>query len=354
MKKSIPVILALLLTATLANAAELPYIYKGVRPMGMGGAFTAVSDDANALFYNPAGLASISGMSASILPLQVEIGEKGYDMVSDASDTDFDNETETAAYLRDYVGERAHVAVNIFPYYSMPRLAVGLIGTTRMDLEVRDRQFPKVNTHAITDLGLGAGYAHPFLDDSLLVGGSLKYINRHSLSQEYTVTDITSDDFDDLVDDDLVDGDGVLLDLGIIYKFDEVDVPGLSLGLSVNNLIGNDLGDAEDLDDHVDLGIAYTHEFWILKATYAFDYMDLFSQIDDEDDYAKRLRLGAEFAFPKVLTLRAGIYQGYLTAGLSLDAKYARLDLLTYAEEIGAYAGQRTDRRYALNLVVGL
>ena len=28
----------------------------GVRPMGMGGAFTAVSDDPNAAYYNPAGL----------------------------------------------------------------------------------------------------------------------------------------------------------------------------------------------------------------------------------------------------------------------------------------------------------
>ena len=28
----------------------------GARPQGLGGAFTAISDDANALFYNPAGI----------------------------------------------------------------------------------------------------------------------------------------------------------------------------------------------------------------------------------------------------------------------------------------------------------
>ncbi|MFQ6089827.1 MAG: hypothetical protein ACE5LD_00090 [Candidatus Bipolaricaulia bacterium] len=33
----------------------------GARPLGMGGAFTALADDENALFYNPAGLASLGG-----------------------------------------------------------------------------------------------------------------------------------------------------------------------------------------------------------------------------------------------------------------------------------------------------
>ena len=33
----------------------------GARALGMGGAFVAVADDANALYYNPAGLALIEG-----------------------------------------------------------------------------------------------------------------------------------------------------------------------------------------------------------------------------------------------------------------------------------------------------
>lgn len=56
MKKILLTIVAsLLFTATL-YAQEYDMIYRGPRPMGMGGAFTAVSDDENAIFYNPAGL----------------------------------------------------------------------------------------------------------------------------------------------------------------------------------------------------------------------------------------------------------------------------------------------------------
>lgn len=353
MKRVVFFILACIIVSAAANAAQYPYIYKGQRPMGMGGAFVAVSDDANALFYNPAGLAAITQTSAAIFPLEIEVGEKGYKMYDDASDVDFDNETQTAAFLRDYVGERAHLGVNLFSSYSMPRFALGLIGTSRVDLEVRDRQYPRLTAKGVYDLGAGAGYGMPFFDDTLLAGFSLKYINRHSLDKVYTIKDIVEDDFNDLVKDDLEDGGGVLLDMGIIYKFDEMGMPGFKAGVSVNNLIGHKLGDARDVDEHVDMGVAYDYTFWIVKSTFAMDYIDVFSNLEQDDDFAKKIRLGAEFRFPKFLTLRAGLYQGYLTSGVSLDAKYARLDLTTYAEEIGAYAGQRADRRYCLMFVLG-
>ena len=39
----------------------------GVRPMGMGGAFTAVSDDPNAAYYNPAGLMKVPYPGISLM-----------------------------------------------------------------------------------------------------------------------------------------------------------------------------------------------------------------------------------------------------------------------------------------------
>ena len=41
-------------------AREYPFLYRGVRPLAMGGAFTAVADDEHAMIFNPAGLADIS------------------------------------------------------------------------------------------------------------------------------------------------------------------------------------------------------------------------------------------------------------------------------------------------------
>jgi hypothetical protein len=349
---SVSVIILCCLTA-LGHAAEYPYIYKGMRPMGMGGAFVALSNDSNALFYNPAGLAAIGAVRAPIFPLEVEVTENTYGIYKDAVDVDFDSEQETAQFLRDNVGELAHLNISVVPSYSMPRFAFCVFGTARIDTEAHDLQYPRLEVQVINDYGLGAGYAHPLLGESLFIGASLKYVFRQSLTQEYTVTDIVESDFDERVKDDLLDGNGALLDLGVIYKLTILGLANTRVGLSANNLIGSKLGDAQDMDDHVDIGIAQDLDLKATKLTLALDYVDLFSQIGEDNDPAKRIRFGAEIELLKFLELRAGIYQGYFTAGLGLDGKVVRLDLVTYAEEIGTYAGQRADRRYSLRLVGG-
>lgn len=352
MTRTILCALLIVLCSSIASAAEYPYIYKGLRPMGMGGAFVAVSNDANALFYNPAGLASISSIRTTI-PLELEISDYSYDIYQDAVDTDFNSEEETAMFLRDHVGELAHFGLSVVPSYSMPRFAFCAYGIGRTNMEAHDMQYPKLAVEAVGDLGLGAGYAHPFLDDSLLVGASLKFDMRQSLSQVYTVTDIADSDFSDRFEDDLVDGTGFLLDLGVIYKLTLLGLADTRFGISANNLIGGKLGDAVDLDDHVDIGIAQDLDLKATKLTLAADYIDIFSQIEGDNDTAKRIRLGAELELLKFLELRAGLYQGYFTAGLGLDGKFVRLDLMTYAEEVGVYAGQKENRRYVMRLVGG-
>jgi hypothetical protein len=353
MKKTLSFLILMALCAGSAFGEEYPYIYKGMRPMGMGGAFVAVSDDANALFYNPAGLARADRARLSVLPLEVEVGDNTLDMYEDSTDVDFDDPSETAEFLRSHVGDRAHLGVNMFPYFSMPRFAFGIFGTARADFEAQDMAYPKLYTNVVSDAGAGIGYARPFLDDSLSLGASLKFDHRESLSKVYTVMDITTDDFGDTIEDDLEKGSGVLLDLGAIYSLKKFGFDDVRVGACANNLIGGSLGDASDLDPHVDLGVAVEKNLWITKATFALDYVDVFSQLSGDNDLAKRIRMGVECRFPVLLTLRVGLYQGYFTGGVNMDAKFFQLDALTYSEEIGAYAGQRADRRYSVRILLG-
>ena len=42
-----------------------------------------------------------------------------------------------------------------------------------------------------------------------------------------------------------------------------------------------------------------------------------------------------------------------MTSGIGLATKNVQVDLLTYAEEVGTYSGQRDDRRYIVRLGIG-
>ncbi len=342
-----------ILFSSMLFADEYNYIYRGTRPMGMGGAFVAVSNDQNALFYNPAGLSNVPDRRLVLFSVEAELGQGAYDAYTDILDVDTDNELEVAEFLRDYIGEFSHASAAVFPYYIRPHFAFGIFGSAKTNFIARNYQYPSIVVDSTSDTGAALGYAHAFFDEALSIGASLKYVVRKSLTEEYTVPDITSDNFDDMVDDDVQDGSGILLDIGFIYRFENVAIGqkhfNFQVGLSANNLIGPDMGDARDLEEHVDIGLAAYVDSWV----FALDYFDVAGMIDDDDDPGKRLRIGAEYDFENLFTARGGFYQGYITLGLEIDARYVQVDLLTYAEEVGTYAGQHSDRRYVLGLKFG-
>ncbi|MDR3113610.1 MAG: hypothetical protein LBU09_04465, partial [Endomicrobium sp.] len=76
-------------SSVFAAVKDAPIMIKGIRPMGMGGAFTAVSDDENAVFYNPAGIAQrkswllqIFNINASVNHNTLEAGQDLADVLS--------------------------------------------------------------------------------------------------------------------------------------------------------------------------------------------------------------------------------------------------------------------------------
>ncbi len=327
---------------------------QGSQAPGNGGAFVALSDDANALFYNPAGLADIREPRASLLSMEVESNRMTYNMFQDAADCDFDDEAQTTSFLNKYMGDYGHAAVSSFPFYARPRFAFGLIGTVKTSLQVKNPQYPRLIVDGVEDAGVCAGYAFSLLDGSVLLGASAKYIMRRSVYGEYTLPDITSGDFEDRVEDAIQDGTGALVDVGVIYKVGSYrvgDMPSsFQIGLSASNLVGSEMGDARDLSEHVDLGMATRMGEHL---TIAVDYVDIFTQMETDDDVGKRLHLGFEYRFTDALSLRAGLNQGYLTYGVGYEKKNIQVDLLSYAEEIGSYAGQTDSRRYLFRVGVG-
>jgi hypothetical protein len=350
-------LLVLALAIAPASAKVYPSFYRGVRPLGMGDAFTAVVDDENALFYNPAGLSKIDTLSFAVVNPLLEASADSIDLAYDADDTDTDDTAEVVELMRDYLGEHQHLRGGIFPHVGFNiagyGVMVGVLAQATLDAEIRNPTWPEADMDYVYDRGLvaGVGGRIPFLD--LRLGATLKYISRSSLNEVYTATDIASDDFEDEFDDDMKEGSAVALDLGVIYQLPWIEWVDTDVGFTIQHLPEMQFGDAQNQETQANIGVAAKKGFGGFTVVGALDYVDLTHAIGEDRDIPKRLHMGVELQLPLILSLRLGLNQGYLTYGFSADLWALKLDFAGYTEEAGAYAGQRDDRRYVGQISLG-
>ena len=355
MKRIAVLLFVFLFAAPLVHAKEYPSLFRGIRPLGMGGAFTAVANDENALFYNPAGLSGQSLRIGIFNPL-VEVGEDSVELYQDTEDTDLDDAGEVVELLRDHMGEVQHVRAALNPYgiWSVAGVGIGVagLGQTTFDTEIHNPIWPDLETRVIVDYGALGGVGLKLPITGLQLGATVKFINRESLIETYTAADIAAEGFEDDIEDDIESGSGVGADIGIIYTFG-IPFGDLSCGAVVQNIPEMEMSDAEDIKTQVNAGVAVQPDFKVVSAIFALDYMDIGDNVGEEDDLSKRLHLGAEVELLDWVAVRAGLNQGYWTAGVTLDLWIFRFDVASYAEEVGAHSGQREDRRYLAQISIG-
>lgn len=80
----------------------------------------------------------------------------------------------------------------------------------------------------------------------------------------------------------------------------------------------------------------------------AFDYSHLNYSWNTEQ-LPKHVHLGANLDLP-LFSFQLGMNQTSLTLGTSFDIGVIKVAFATYGEELGSYAGQKTDRRYLLSV----
>jgi len=335
-------------------------LYEGIRPLGMGNAFTAVANDENAAFYNPAGLSAISSLKLGLLNPRFEVASDSIDFINDAGDTDFDETAEVADLLRQYTGKPQHLSIGLFPHIghniSDAGVLFGMLSRGAVDIEIRNPIWPESYVNMNADIGpvIGAGMKMPALE-GLHVGMALKYLYRKSLNEMYTPAQIAADDFEDIVDEDIKSGSGFSVDIGAIYEMPDLIsfVDNTRFGLAGLNIPDMSMGDAARIKHQFNAGMAVEKTLlpWCTVVG-AFDFHDFTYSAIDESQLSRRIHMGAEVQFP-VVSLRTGINDGYVSAGGTLDLKVFRLDLATYTKERGAYAGQKNDRRYIAQIFLG-
>ena len=123
-----------------ASFNDYPFLYKGMRSLGMGSAYTAVGRDAEALFYNPATLYDM-GFQLHIIDPIGEFDSGVTDIAKDVLDAmDLATEQERSDALFDIIeknqGEPLHFRIAFFPHAAVKNIAVGVLGQGRADIKL--------------------------------------------------------------------------------------------------------------------------------------------------------------------------------------------------------------------------
>lgn len=239
-----------------AEAFDFLRLDANARAVGMGGAYTALATDSNALLYNPAGLARVRVSEATFMHNQHAQGV---------------SQQYIGAALKNGFG----LQFNYATLGDVPRTTLSDPGGTGSRLNV-------------SDTSLGAGYGRELTRD-LSVGAGAKYFTE-SLG-ELSVS-------------------GYALDVGGLYRMP--DVKGLTFGASLLNLgpAVRFASAAEKLPTTLRVGTAYEKKLPHNDVTVAFD---LTKSVLDK----VRLGFGAETLINEQFAVRAG-FTTRQEAGLGL------------------------------------
>lgn len=354
--------------------------YQSPRALGIGGAFVAIADDYNALFYNPAGLARLEENQVNLSlegGVSVDQLQKFFADVSKASETEDANLkfTQINSVLQSAYGKQFSFRFGLFHgIWARPGFAFGVLPVDfTMDVKVHNQAAPAINLRAFADSTIAFGFGDHIKTEALFGrlswGVTTKFINRgYANKQANALTLVTDSSIFDK--DDLRWGYTFDFDFGILYS-PVVPSDGLfsvfhkvrpTVGLVVRNLVDSGFGQSlpgqnagpvnapEKLNRVLDLGLKFElPQFWIFGWRMAADVQDIGHP---SFTFRKGFHVGAEFDWTVSSwwrgQYRIGAHQGYPTLGASFLFSVLKLDLLTYGEDYGSFSNPKENRMYMI------
>ncbi|MCG3203813.1 MAG: hypothetical protein KCHDKBKB_00485 [Elusimicrobia bacterium] len=390
----------MLLSFECVYAGEVPSDIQFVRPLGMGGAFTAVADDHNIFNYNPAGLVQRTGGQLTMLEIALGAAsdtKDAYDFIKDNENdlTNFDDLPPTRQ--QELVNEiatdiaqlnpRIYSAGNVASYVSGPNflglpLHVGFGGFYVVDATFKLENgvlIPTISYEVNNDIVLPLSIAHrwdmPFLPGKIGVGLTGKIIQRSQVKQDR----LSVIQLEDMEAPPFATGKGFGGDLGILYQ----PTDRTNLGFMVKDIGGTKLKyDAVAAEKgypaiaeretvispitNVGLSMVPKKILWLIPTsdrwTFSADVWDILNEDDHlffEDGFNNvfgenlytHLHLGAEYRW-WFLRFRGGASEGYPTLGLGLDWPLLKLDYAFYSQELGEFAGDLRQENHVVSVAL--
>ena len=360
-------LLGSLLGTSLAHAGSglVREQFESARATGMGGAFSAIADDGNCIFYNPAGLARVKGVHWSL----IDVG-----LVVDGMDTlvrlkNFVFKSDAANLLRQ---DMEYFGFNFRTQFTTKYFSFGVYSNTRSFFDLQTFSFlgfsiPDVDVYAFNDVGAIAGIALP-IGPYCSLGVSTRVVVRTGIDAHISAIDLlaslglSSTDFTSAAYTELSklmgNGYGIGVNLGSLVRIPlgGKDTPELAISATVEDVgntaftpIATPSGPPTiPMTFHGGIALIYpvgreTKLNVSAEARHIFENLPL----------VKQSHIGTELRH-KAFSLRAGLYQGYVTYGASFELlPHTKIHASSYAVELGNSWHERSQRWYMLQASIG-
>jgi len=90
----------------------------------------------------------------------------------------------------------------------------------------------------------------------------------------------------------------------------------------------------------------------VLDPSINVDLHDVIGALAGQKSIWTLLHIGAELKFLSFLTLRGGLDEGYLTAGLGVKLAFLDLNVAVFTQELGQYVGDTPNSGATLSLAI--
>ncbi|AGB41520.1 hypothetical protein Halha_1582 [Halobacteroides halobius DSM 5150] len=360
MKKFYTLLIAVLLVTVMINpvSAAKPGSYNkfGTKAYGMGGAFTAVADDASAIYWNPAGLTQ-----SSLLGVQASAG--GQLKPSTIKDiTDFikqakglsDEEVTISEVKGLNFPENANINLNGMVAANLTNFGVGAIVNDRISITSRketvtfegiEREVTKARaTNTIIGQGIvayGMELIDPPIVGSLSIGGSAKalYAKENGVNIDPD-PDPKASKIITKIDPKAKKGLGA--DVGALITLSDMGIVNLKAGVSIKNLVNTLEMTHSALERTTTVGLGATFNFPMINILSARVAADL----EIPKNGPKIQRIGAEGTLG-LFSLRLGAYgtnlaksaQRTITGGFGVNLPFIDFNIAADSEGYANLSG---------------
>ncbi|MDG2066219.1 MAG: hypothetical protein P8L36_14670 [SAR324 cluster bacterium] len=367
-----------------AQTSELRRPGQGVRNLGMGNTGIGLSFDENALFYNPAGLASVDSILVGF-PFLMEVSDDSVNIIKEVSKLSGDSKNADIVAL--LMGKRVHfrnlIDLNlIMPFGELMTFGAAHGIEWQFDFGVRNPVAIEIDFGFRLDRINNFGFALPVARGRWLVGAGVETIERCDIPLTTATfgTVLNNSDIGSSI------GKCELNDLkraqtfnfGFQRRLETASALKMTWGFTANNVGGlkfkrsdNETSPA-DQNPEYSTGFSWQPSWGPVRLLYAIDIRDLTMKHADDTDCQskkstdclwKRLHIGTEIGISPIdsgastFAIRAGFNQGYFTYGFELNPfiifRGLNIQYAVYKTETGSQIGDRPDKRKVFQLNFG-